>query len=314
MNNKSLLAAWARQQKDLGMPDPVLEQCAEFMNSIRAPVLQAALPVRVPGKSQRTDPSSSGTLASRPPMLSRAAPSKAASAFSRLSKLSPVAKVRPDAASGAAAAAVAPQPTQGEPEIPQGPLTFEQKRALFKDLFAARCDKCHLAQSRNSFVFGAGNVDAGLMIIGEAPGQEEDAQGLPFVGPAGRLLSEMLAAVGLDRKKDVFITNILKCRPPGNRNPESAEILTCLPLLEKQIAVIRPRLLLLLGRIAAHSLLNITDSILKMRGREHFFSGIPAIVTYHPAAILRTAEYRTPTDEDFQKIAAMLKASSNGDS
>lgn len=313
MNNKSLLTAWARQQKDLGMPDPVLEKGAAFMNSLRAPALQGGVPAREP--AQQVETVSTGAIPARQPAKTSSAPSRLASPFSRLSKISPIAKVQRNSAGSVASAFNAPQPPQREPEMPQGQLTFEKKRAMFKDLYAARCDKCHLAQSRKSFVFGAGNVDAGLMIIGEAPGQEEDAQGLPFVGPAGKLLSEMLAAVGIDRKKDVFITNILKCRPPGNRNPESAEILMCLPLLEKQITVIRPKLLLLLGRIAAHSLLNSTDSISKMRGKEHLFRGIPAVVTYHPAAILRTMEYRTPTDEDFKKIAAMLKESSNnGDS
>jgi DNA polymerase len=125
----------------------------------------------------------------------------------------------------------------------------------------------------------------------------------------------MLAAVAIDRKKEVFITNILKCRPPGNRTPESAEILACMPLLEKQIAIVRPKFRLLLGRIAAHSLLELTDSISKMRAKVHDYRGIPAIVTYHPAAILRNVEYRAPTDEDLRKLATLLKESGHhGDS
>lgn len=315
MNNSALLATWVRQQIELGMPDPVLEQGAAFIDSLRAPALREALPSTVSNISQRTRAGLPDTFQVMPPAPSGASPALVKNPFSPLSKLSPIAKVRSNSTGSVALVFNAPQPPQGEPEIPEGPLTFEQKRAVFKKLFAARCGKCHLAQSRKNFVFGAGNVDARLMIIGEAPGQEEDTQGLPFVGPAGKLLSEMLAAVGIDRKKEVFITNILKCRPPGNRNPETVEILTCLPLLEKQIAVVRPGLLLLLGRIAAHSLLNVADSISKMRGRVHQYRGIPAVVTYHPAAILRNNEYRKPTDEDFQKIAAMLKESGHhGDS
>ena len=126
-------------------------------------------------------------------------------------------------------------------------MTFEQKRKVFKELYAARCRECALAKTRKTFVFGSGNVDAPLMIIGEAPGAEEDLQGLPFVGAAGQLLTELLAAIALDRKKDVFITNVLKCRPPDNRTPDAGEIIACMPLLRKQIQVIAPRLLLLLG-------------------------------------------------------------------
>jgi hypothetical protein len=113
------------------------------------------------------------------------------------------------------------------------PLSFEQKREALKKLFFDGCSLCHLSKSRTKMVFGSGNVDAPVCIIGEAPGEEEDLQGLPFVGAAGQLLTQMLAAVQLDRAKDTFITNVLKCRPPGNRNPESAEIQTCVPLLKK---------------------------------------------------------------------------------
>jgi DNA polymerase len=193
--------------------------------------------------------------------------------------------------------------------FPAGKLSFDRKREIFKELFTTRCSACPLAQTRRSFVFGAGNVDARLMIVGEAPGAEEDAQGLPFVGAAGQLLTELLSAIELDRKKDVFITNVLKCRPPENRTPESAEIAACLPLLHKQIDTIAPRILLLLGRIAAHALLERPDSISKLRGAVHSCRGIPALVTYHPAAILRNQEYRAPTDEDFKRVAHFLKES-----
>jgi uracil-DNA glycosylase family 4 len=149
------------------------------------------------------------------------------------------------------------------------------------------------------------------MIVGEAPGAEEDAQGLPFVGAAGQLLTTLLSAIGLDRRKDTFITNILKCRPPENRTPESAEIAACLPLLYRQIDVMAPRMLLLLGRIAAHALLDKPDSIAKLRGPIHSFKGIPTLVTYHPAAILRNPEYQGPAEEDFRRAAKLLKEKNN---
>jgi DNA polymerase len=186
-------------------------------------------------------------------------------------------------------------------------LTYDEKRTVFKEMYAARCGGCVLAKTRKTFVFGAGNVDAPLMIIGEAPGAEEDEQGLPFVGAAGRLLTELLEAIAIDRKKDVFITNILKCRPPDNRTPDAAEVVACMPIVQKQIEIISPRLLLLLGRIAAHALLGTADGIGKLRGREHVYRGIPVIVTYHPAALLRTSEYRGPAGEDFRTVAGLLR-------
>lgn len=144
------------------------------------------------------------------------------------------------------------------------------------------------------------------MIIGEAPGQEEDEQGLPFVGAAGKLLTTMLQAIGLDRANDTFITNVIKCRPPDNRNPESAEIITCIPLLKQQIDIIRPKAILLLGRIAAHAVLERTDSIAKLRTRVFDYTGIPCMVIYHPAALLRNAEYKRPAWEDLQQFQKLL--------
>lgn len=146
------------------------------------------------------------------------------------------------------------------------------------------------------------------MVIGEAPGSEEDNQGLPFVGEAGQLLTKMLAAIGLDRNKDVFITNVLKCRPPENRNPETSEVLACIPLLLTQIAVIKPKAILILGRIAAHALLGCTDSIAKLRSKVHDYNGIPLMVVYHPAALLRNAEYKKPAWEDLQKFKVLMES------
>jgi uracil-DNA glycosylase family 4 len=169
------------------------------------------------------------------------------------------------------------------------------------------CRKCVHGTTRRAFVFGAGNADAAVMVIGEAPGEEEDKQGLPFVGPAGQLLTQMLAAIRLDRKKDVFITNILKCRPPSNRDPSPQEQAACLPLLRKQIEIIRPAAILVLGRIAAHALLGTTDSVAKLRKLRHTVDGVPAQVTYHPSALLRSPEYKRPAWEDLQTFETMLR-------
>jgi|LFRM01.1.fsa_nt_gb DNA polymerase len=192
--------------------------------------------------------------------------------------------------------------------VPDPALLALPKREALAELFRKGCANCHLHQKRKKFVFGSGNAEASIMVIGEAPGSEEDHQGLPFVGEAGQLLTKMLAAIGLDRNKDVFITNVLKCRPPENRNPETSEILSCIPLLLTQIAVIKPRAILILGRIAAHVLLGCTDSIAKLRSKVHDYNGIPLMVVYHPAALLRNAEYKKPAWEDLQKFKVLMES------
>ncbi len=148
------------------------------------------------------------------------------------------------------------------------------------------CQKCRLGATRKKFVFGVGNPKAKVLVIGEAPGADEDEQGEPFVGRAGQLLNKMLAAVEFKRE-EVYIANILKSRPPNNRDPKPDEVEACEPYLWKQIAIIKPKLILCLGRIAGTNLLKLNESLGKMRGQNHDFCGIPVIVTYHPAALLR---------------------------
>jgi DNA polymerase len=151
-----------------------------------------------------------------------------------------------------------------------------------------QCTLCDLHRTRTQAVFGVGNRAARWMIIGEAPGAEEDRQGEPFVGRAGQLLNSMLQAIGLARE-DVFIANILKSRPPGNRDPRPEEVRVCLPYLYRQIELVNPRLILCVGRIAAQNLLNTTETIGRLRGRLHqLATGRPMIVTYHPAYLLRS--------------------------
>ncbi len=303
MSRKSLLAAYLRQQRELSMPDFPMSLAFDakgFVGSIAPPVVPAKTAYKaVPVKSVQA--------AARPARIASApaAPGVAANPYTRLSRLKPL------------------NPMVGEPGSPVAPgggelppiaslprLTFDQKRSVFKDLYIARCDRCQLSASRKSFVFGAGNVDAPLMLIGEAPGADEDSQGLPFVGAAGKLLTELLEAASLDRKKDVFITNILKCRPPSNRTPNDAEIVACLPLLHRQIEVVAPAVLLLLGKTAGNALLGTGETLGAMRRKKFDYRGIPTFVTYHPAALLRTAAYRADTEADFQRVVLFLKEAS----
>jgi DNA polymerase len=149
------------------------------------------------------------------------------------------------------------------------------------------CTACGLHKTRTQTVFGVGDENADWMLIGEAPGAEEDRLGEPFVGQAGKLLDNMLAAIDLKRGENVYIANVLKCRPPGNRNPEPEEVAKCTPFLKQQIALIQPKLIVAMGRFAAQTLLSSDASIASMRGRVYRYEGVPLIVTYHPAYLLR---------------------------
>ena len=162
----------------------------------------------------------------------------------------------------------------------------------------AHCTACKLAATRTQGVLGVGDRNADWLIIGEAPGADEDAQGEPFVGQAGKLLDAMLAAVGLKRGDNVYITNVLKSRPPGNRNPEPDEVAACRPYLLAQIELIQPRMILALGRFAAQSLLDTDEAIARLRGRVHRFQNVPLVVTYHPAYLLRNLPDKARAWED----------------
>jgi DNA polymerase len=172
---------------------------------------------------------------------------------------------------------------------------------LLQDEVSA-CVKCGLAATRTRTVFGVGNPHADWLVIGEAPGAEEDRQGKPFVGAAGKLLDAMLQAIGLSREQNVFITNMLKCRPPGNRDPKAEEIAACLPYLMRQIAAIKPKLILAVGRIAAQSLLATDVPLGRLRGRVHRFGPLSTalIVTYHPAYLLRSPAEKRKAWEDLK--------------
>ena len=165
------------------------------------------------------------------------------------------------------------------------------------------CQLCPLGATRHKFVYGVGSPAARLIFVGEAPGHDEDLQGEPFVGRAGQLLDRILAAIQLSRR-DIYIANIIKCRPPGNRDPLPDEVTKCIPYLREQIRIIRPKLLCALGRIAAQNLLATTTPLGKLRGKWHEFEGIPLLVTYHPAALLRFPEYKKETWADMQTLKA----------
>jgi DNA polymerase len=166
---------------------------------------------------------------------------------------------------------------------------------------ACQCTKCRLAATRKNFVFGEGNPHAGLVVIGEAPGAEEDAQGRPFVGRSGQLLDKILLAIGFTRK-EVFICNIIKCRPPENRNPLADEIGCCMPWLTEQLELIRPGMLLLLGKVAANTILANNLSMGAMRGKIIKWKQYDCVVTYHPAALLRNPNWKKQCWEDVQML------------
>ena len=217
----------------------------------------------------------------------------------------------PPAERGVGAAAVAPPRTHATapPNTPASPavrLDAVQIAQLdwpaLRDAVAS-CRACRLCEGRTNTVFGVGHEQAHWMVVGEAPGEQEDLRGEPFVGKAGQLLDNMLAALGLSRaagppERQVFIANTLKCRPPGNRNPQPDELAQCEPFLMRQVALLRPRIILAMGRFAVQSLLRSSEPVGRLRGRVHRWQGVPLVVTYHPAYLLRNPEDKARAWED----------------
>jgi len=182
-------------------------------------------------------------------------------------------------------------------KAPDGvPLTLEDVRKELGD-----CRRCKLHSGRTNIVFGTGSPKAKLVFVGEGPGRDEDLQGKPFVGLAGQLLTKIIQAIQLTRE-EVYIANIIKCRPPGNRNPESDEIQSCEPFLRKQLQAIRPGLICALGNFAAQTLLQTEERISLLRGRFHRYQGIPLMPTYHPAYLLRNPNFKRDVWEDMKKV------------
>ncbi len=197
-----------------------------------------------------------------------------------------------------------PPPRQPQPDIQ--PVPQDSGFPAANDLTSLRaaamqCHACPLCETRTNVVFGDGNPHAELMFIGEGPGESEDLQGLPFVGRAGELLTRMIAAMGFDRQKDVYIANIVKCRPPGNRNPEESEAVACMPWLERQIELIQPKVLVLLGAVPLLYLLN-KRGITKLHGQWFDYKGIKALPTFHPAYLLRNPPAKADAWKDLQVV------------
>lgn len=205
----------------------------------------------------------------------------------------------------------APEPTDTvtakdiQPQTPSG-VTLAGVRAELGD-----CQRCKLSRSRTQIVFGAGNPHARLVFIGEAPGAEEDHQGVPFVGAAGQLLDRLLARLGLNRQ-ELYITNIVKCHPLGNRDPEADEIAACLPILKKQLQAIQPQIIVTLGRISSRALLKTSTPLKQLRGQWRNWQGIRVMPTFHPSYLLRFPGERKKTWDDMQKVMALYRPGHNG--
>ncbi|MFP4206687.1 MAG: uracil-DNA glycosylase family protein, partial [Spirochaetaceae bacterium] len=190
----------------------------------------------------------------------------------------------------------------------------EARQAALAELEAEvrSCSLCPLHEGRTNAVPGMGVLDPLVMAIGEGPGAEEDRQGLPFVGRAGQYFDKWLAALGLSRHREVYIANIVKCRPPGNRDPQTREIDACTPYLRRQIEIIRPKTILALGRFAASWLSGAGESIGRLRGRTFRFHGVPVIVTYHPSGVLRNPDYRRPVWDDLKRLRSIYREDADG--
>ena len=201
----------------------------------------------------------------------------------------------------------------GEPILPAFPNESWTATKSLEELnnVINTCMKCGLGKTRIKFVFGVGNPKADVVVVGEAPGADEDEKGEPFVGRAGQLLNKILEAVQFKRE-EVFICNILKCRPPNNRDPQTEEIDCCEPYLWKQLEIIKPKMILCAGRIAGQSLLKTNSSLTLLRGKVHDYRGIPLMVTYHPAALLRNPNWKRPCWEDMQQFRKLYDEMKSG--
>ncbi len=221
----------------------------------------------------------------------------------------------PHPAPAQAAAATPLRPEEGSPfteslALISEPWTHTTSLDSLNQMICG-CQKCPLGRTRTKFVFGVGNPNADLVVIGEAPGADEDATGEPFVGAAGQLLNKILAAINFKRE-EVYICNILKCRPPGNRTPERFEVEQCKPYLYKQLDLIKPRFILAVGLTAANTLLDRKARMGELRGTVHDYFGIQMVVTYHPAALLRNPQWKRSTWEDVQMLRRMYDESKGG--
>jgi uracil-DNA glycosylase len=280
------VARLLRQRAEMGHGDVFLE---EMDRSGALSAARRVQPSQRPVSADNVDAKAAAAAASSP---SRAAEPRSAS---DRGAAPPFATQRgaPPARGNASPAAGAPLPVLSQ--------DLEELRAL-----AAACARCRLGSGRTQAVFADGNPNARLMVVGEAPGQQEDLTGLPFVGPAGKLLDLMLASIGLSRRDSVYIANVVKCRPPGNRNPERDEIEACSPFLKKQIEIVKPEVLLAVGTFSAQLLTGTDKPIGKLRGSVYSYEGVPLVITYHPAALLRNPGWSRATWDDLQLLRQIM--------
>ena len=213
------------------------------------------------------------------------------------------------AAEACRAAAEARKGAGSEPGRAVGSVEITGLKYAELKAVAECCQRCRLAKGRTHVVFSDGNPQARLMVVGEAPGANEDRTGLPFVGQAGKFLDLLLASVDLSRKESVYICNVLKCRPPGNRDPMADEIELCSPFLKRQIALVAPEVILAVGTFAAQLLTGTNRPLGKLRGSVYAYEGVPLVVTYHPAALLRNAGWTRSTWDDFQLLRQVMDGS-----
>lgn len=285
-DRRAHLVRLVRQRIELSAPPLILEgltthELHELLAGRAAEVSSSAAP---------TPAAEPATAAPPTPPAERSTATPQTPPAERASAASPA-----DASSSESAAAASTPPNTGA-------MDYETLRDA-----ALACTRCRLARTRTQGVFADGNPDARVMVVGEAPGANEDASGLPFVGAAGRLLDLMLASVDLSRRDSVYICNVIKCRPPGNRNPEADELATCAPWLHRQIELVRPEVILAVGTFAGQLLSGHGDRTLgALRGEIHSYRGVSLVVTYHPAALLRNGSWTQPTWDDLQLLRQVL--------
>ena len=298
---RDLLRSYLRQRRELGEEELVLDRlsAAELQELLAEP--SAAPAARVPAADPRRESAPADPRRDAPAADPRREPASTSEGLER---------VEVHVRAGAPAPGSAPHPPS--PRAPAQYVSAEEIAVLpvlgeVREV-ALGCPRCGLARTRTHVVFGEGREDADVMVVGEAPGQEEDRTGRPFVGRAGKLLDLVLLSSGWTRN-DVYICNVLKCRPPQNRNPQPDEVSACSPYLLRQIELVRPRVILAFGAFAAQTLLETDISIGKLRGKAHQYRGIPLIPTYHPAACLRHPAWTRSMWEDLQRARDVLAAS-----
>ena len=317
------------------------EMGVPFWRPLQLPDAGAPVDAAASGRAPASDASQPGiapAAAVRAP-VAPVAPAEAPAAAARLARPAPLTERRPEPQApqdgsrmARSATAPPPPPTPTPPPPPPAPEgAANQNGSIAPAVIAtldwpalratvASCRACGLCESRHQTVFGVGHPRSHWMIVGEAPGEQEDLRGEPFVGPAGHLLDNMLRALGLTRAEDApedqppleparqaYIANTLKCRPPRNRNPEPEEMRRCEPFLQRQIALVQPRLILAMGRFAVQALLRTDEAIGRLRGRVHRYEGVPLIVTYHPAYLLRNLPDKAKAWEDLCLAAQTME-------